>query len=68
MLYRGDVIITNIQTSNNTTYTYVKLLIDLQGQVAEFIVVIGDASSPLSETDKAEKKSKDIEHLSNVRI
>lgn len=55
-----DIIIKNIYAPNNVTYKYIKVLIDLQGKVGKFTVVVGNINTPLLETDKAERTKASI--------
>ena len=48
-ILREDITIFNVYTSTNTTSNMRQMLIELQGRVDEFTIMVGDFHIPLSE-------------------
>ena len=68
-ILQQDITILNVYMPNNRALKYVRrILIELQGEINESTIIVGDFSIPLSEMDRSnrQKISKDITELNST--
>ena len=68
---QGDITVFNVYAHNNRTSNYMRQkLIELQEEIDESTIIVGDFDTPLSEMDRSsrQKMSKDIVEFNNTII